>query len=109
MGTNTYWIGFLTDNADVDLVMSHLVAVCQCICYPARISADSDLVRPESSPVFGDSTTSRQSLALEPSGFNHSSQASRQSLSKLFQRLHISIPSTAGSSEIVLRGRLTEE
>jgi mannan endo-1,4-beta-mannosidase len=28
MGTNTYWIGFLTDNADVDLVMSHLAAVC---------------------------------------------------------------------------------
>lgn len=26
MGTNTYWIGFLTDNADVDLVMTHLVA-----------------------------------------------------------------------------------
>ncbi|KAJ5733978.1 hypothetical protein N7493_002764 [Penicillium malachiteum] len=23
-GTNSYWIGFLTDNADVDLVMSHL-------------------------------------------------------------------------------------
>ncbi|KAK3672346.1 hypothetical protein LTR78_007653 [Recurvomyces mirabilis] len=23
-GTNTYWIGFLTNNADVDLVMSHL-------------------------------------------------------------------------------------
>lgn len=28
MGTNTYWIGFLTDNADVDLVMSHIAAVC---------------------------------------------------------------------------------
>lgn len=26
MGTNTYWIGFLTNNADVDLVMTHLVA-----------------------------------------------------------------------------------
>jgi len=25
-GTNTYWIGFLTDNADVDLVMSHIAA-----------------------------------------------------------------------------------
>ncbi|KAI9681879.1 MAG: hypothetical protein M1822_006956 [Bathelium mastoideum] len=24
VGTNTYWIGFLTNNADVDLVMSHL-------------------------------------------------------------------------------------
>ena len=23
-GTNSYWIGFLTNNADVDLVMSHL-------------------------------------------------------------------------------------
>jgi hypothetical protein len=53
MGTNTYWIGFLTDNADVDLVMSHLVAVCQYIYYPARISADSDLVGPESSPCLG--------------------------------------------------------
>lgn len=27
MGTNSYWIGFLTDNADVDLVMTHLAAV----------------------------------------------------------------------------------
>jgi hypothetical protein len=45
---------------------------------------------------------SRQYLALEPSGFNHSSQASRQSLSKLFQKLHFSIPSTSRSSEIVL-------
>jgi len=26
-GTNTYWIGFLTNNADVDLVMTHLAAV----------------------------------------------------------------------------------
>jgi mannan endo-1,4-beta-mannosidase len=26
MGTNTYWIGFLTNNADVDLVMSHIAA-----------------------------------------------------------------------------------
>ncbi|KAG0648201.1 hypothetical protein D0Z07_5535 [Hyphodiscus hymeniophilus] len=26
MGTNTYWIGFLTNNADVDLVMTHLAA-----------------------------------------------------------------------------------
>jgi mannan endo-1,4-beta-mannosidase len=25
-GTNSYWIGFLTDNADVDLVMSHVAA-----------------------------------------------------------------------------------
>lgn len=25
-GTNTYWIGFLTNNADVDLVMSHIAA-----------------------------------------------------------------------------------
>lgn len=25
-GTNTYWIGFLTNNADVDLVMTHLKA-----------------------------------------------------------------------------------
>jgi len=25
-GTNTYWIGFLTNNADVDLVMTHLAA-----------------------------------------------------------------------------------
>ncbi|KAK6429367.1 hypothetical protein LTR95_014485, partial [Oleoguttula sp. CCFEE 5521] len=24
VGTNTYWIGFLTNNADVDLVMQHL-------------------------------------------------------------------------------------
>ncbi len=29
MGTNSYWIGFLTNNADVDQVMSHLAAVCQ--------------------------------------------------------------------------------
>jgi mannan endo-1,4-beta-mannosidase len=29
MGTNTYWIGFLTNNADVDLVMSHLASVSQ--------------------------------------------------------------------------------
>lgn len=27
MGTNTYWIGFLTNNADVDTVMSHLASV----------------------------------------------------------------------------------
>lgn len=27
MGTNSYWIGFLTNNADVDLVMSHLASV----------------------------------------------------------------------------------
>lgn len=26
MGTNSYWIGFLTNNADVDLVMSHLAS-----------------------------------------------------------------------------------
>ncbi len=25
-GTNSYWIGFLTNNADVDLVMTHLKA-----------------------------------------------------------------------------------
>ena len=25
-GTNSYWIGFLTNNADVDLVMSHISA-----------------------------------------------------------------------------------
>lgn len=25
-GTNSYWIGFLTDDADVDLVMTHLAA-----------------------------------------------------------------------------------
>lgn len=28
MGTNCYWCGFLTNNADVDLVMSHLASVC---------------------------------------------------------------------------------
>lgn len=27
-GSNAYWIGFLTDNADVDTVMSHLQTVC---------------------------------------------------------------------------------
>jgi mannan endo-1,4-beta-mannosidase len=27
MGTNCYWCGFLTDNADVDLVMTHIAAV----------------------------------------------------------------------------------
>jgi hypothetical protein len=53
MGTNTYWIGFLTNNADVDLVMSHLVAVCQYICCPSKLSADSDLVRPESASCLG--------------------------------------------------------
>jgi mannan endo-1,4-beta-mannosidase len=26
-GTNTYWLGFQINNADVDLVMSHLAAV----------------------------------------------------------------------------------
>ena len=26
-GTNSYWIGFLTNNADVDLVMSHIASV----------------------------------------------------------------------------------
>jgi len=33
MGTNSYWIGFLTNNADVDLVMSHLVSVCMILSY----------------------------------------------------------------------------
>jgi mannan endo-1,4-beta-mannosidase len=28
IGTNSYWIGFLNNNADVDLVMFNLVAVC---------------------------------------------------------------------------------
>jgi mannan endo-1,4-beta-mannosidase len=27
MGTNTYWIGFLTNDSDVDLVMSHIASV----------------------------------------------------------------------------------
>jgi mannan endo-1,4-beta-mannosidase len=27
MGTNCYWCGFLTDDADVDLVMSHIAEV----------------------------------------------------------------------------------
>jgi mannan endo-1,4-beta-mannosidase len=27
MGTNSYWIGFLTNNSDVDTVMSHLATV----------------------------------------------------------------------------------
>jgi mannan endo-1,4-beta-mannosidase len=27
MGTNAYWLSFLTDNANVDLVMSHLAPV----------------------------------------------------------------------------------
>lgn len=26
-GTNSYWIGFLTDNSDVDLVMSNIASV----------------------------------------------------------------------------------
>lgn len=27
MGTNTYYIGFLNNNADIDLIMSHLQTV----------------------------------------------------------------------------------
>lgn len=52
MGTNSYWIGFLTNNADVDLVMSHLAAVRFPLC-PRNSETDKPPVQTQGSQSLG--------------------------------------------------------